>query len=473
MGPGRAVLHRAVVAGALLALCAGLGSAAEPGRPSSGDAARAAATPARATPGKAARSPEASPERAAAARGELADLRGRIDALQRKLAGAEGVRNEAGDALRASERAISEARRRLFEIAAERQRVEAEITRLTGEAGRAQARLEQHQAGLAALLVRLQVAGDPQPLRLALAGESPAEAARLLHYHRHLQRAHAQMIAELRASVDALRRVSGEQRRKAASLAALESEATRERARLDGERARHRAVLAKVSREIEASRRQMATLKRDEERLGQLVEQIARMLAERERARARTREAARPRPPAGGKAAAPPAPAREPSPAVAEGPSPPTSTGLRSERAPEPAAGGGGFAATRGRLALPVTGEIANRFGQARAEGGLEWRGVTILARAGQEVRSVAPGRVVFADWLRGFGNLLIVDHGEGYMTLYGNNESLLRRVGDAVRGGDAVATVGASGGSARSGVYFELRHQGRPIDPLAWAGLR
>ena len=133
----------------------------------------------------------------------------------------------------------------------------------------------------------------------------------------------------------------------------------------------------------------------------------------------------------------------------------------------------GAFASMKGRLALPLAGDITNRFGQPRADGGLQWRGITIVARPGQEVRAVAPGRVVFADWLRGFGNLLIVDHGDGYMTLYGNNESLLRRVGEGVRGGDPVATVGSSGGSGPAGLYFELRHQGKPLDPLGWSATR
>jgi septal ring factor EnvC (AmiA/AmiB activator) len=92
-----------------------------------------------------------------------------------------------------------------------------------------------------------------------------------------------------------------------------------------------------------------------------------------------------------------------------------------------------------------------------------------IAARAGDEVRAVAGGRVVFADWLRGFGNLLIIDHGEAYMTLYGYNETLYKRVGDMIRGGERIATVGSSGGNADSGLYFELRHEGRPLDPLRW----
>ena len=133
----------------------------------------------------------------------------------------------------------------------------------------------------------------------------------------------------------------------------------------------------------------------------------------------------------------------------------------------------GPFEQLKGRLALPVRGELGNRFGSPRIDGGVTWKGVFIAARAGEDVRAVADGRVVFADWLRGFGNLLIVDHGDAYMSLYGNNESLYKRVGDEIRGGEAVAAVGASGGNADSGLYFELRYQGRPLDPLDWVSIR
>jgi septal ring factor EnvC (AmiA/AmiB activator) len=97
------------------------------------------------------------------------------------------------------------------------------------------------------------------------------------------------------------------------------------------------------------------------------------------------------------------------------------------------------------------------------------WKGLFLRASASQSVKAVAAGRVVFADWLRGFGNLLIVDHGDGYMSLYGNNETLLKQVGDTLRGGDTIAAVGNSGGNEESGLYFELRHEGNPIDPMKW----
>ena len=141
----------------------------------------------------------------------------------------------------------------------------------------------------------------------------------------------------------------------------------------------------------------------------------------------------------------------------------------RNERVPEPQTLASAFSALRGQLALPVRGELSGRFGSPRSDGGLTWKGLFLAAKGGESVRAVAAGRVVYADWLRGFGNLLIVDHGENYMSLYGYNETLLKRVGDEVSGGDPVATVGNSGGGTESGLYFELRHQGKPFDPMTW----
>jgi septal ring factor EnvC (AmiA/AmiB activator) len=127
----------------------------------------------------------------------------------------------------------------------------------------------------------------------------------------------------------------------------------------------------------------------------------------------------------------------------------------------------------RGRLSLPVRGELARRFGAPRGAAGTEAKGVFIRAPEGQPVRAIAGGRVVYAEWMRGFGNLLIVDHGEAYLSIYANNESLLKQVGDTVGAGEAVATTGASGGNEETGLYFEMRHFGRAFDPLAWVKLK
>jgi len=142
----------------------------------------------------------------------------------------------------------------------------------------------------------------------------------------------------------------------------------------------------------------------------------------------------------------------------------------RSEALPGPTRGN--FASLRGKLRLPARGDITGRFGEAR-EGGSAWRGVFIRAAEGTPVHAVATGTVVFSGWLRGFGNLLIVDHGNEYLTVYGNNQAILKQVGDNVTGGEAVASAGSSGGQAETGIYFELRHRGSPVDPLQWAALR
>jgi len=139
---------------------------------------------------------------------------------------------------------------------------------------------------------------------------------------------------------------------------------------------------------------------------------------------------------------------------------------------PDNESAGTNFAALKGKLRLPVRGDVTNRFGANRADSGISWKGLFIKANEGAEVKSVAGGRVVFADWLRGFGNLIIVDHGSGYMSLYGNNQAILKQAGDTVHGGDAIAYVGNSGGNESNGLYYELRSQSRPFDPLSWSNL-
>jgi septal ring factor EnvC (AmiA/AmiB activator) len=128
----------------------------------------------------------------------------------------------------------------------------------------------------------------------------------------------------------------------------------------------------------------------------------------------------------------------------------------------------GAFASLKGKMAAPINGRIAARFGAKRGDGP-SWKGMFIKAAEGTEVRAVAPGRVVVADWLRGFGNLIIVSHGGEYLSIYGNNQTLLKHVGDPVKAGDVIASAGNTGGNEESGLYFELRYLGKPFDPAGW----
>lgn len=376
-------------------------------------------------------SQDAAPAGAGAREKELRELRGRIEALQKGLAAAEEQKTEAVDALRESERAISETNRALRDLGAQSSELDQRLRELGEETRQREAALKSQQALLARLLHQQYLGGHSEPLRLLLNREDPNEIARRLHYFGYISRARGQLITETRDSLERLRLLSHETSQKAAELAAVTAESRSLRDRLAREKRAHGRVLARISRDIQRQRREIGTLKRNEVRLARLVERLSKVIA------------------------------RTPAPRV------------RNERVPQATGVAGAFPGLKGKLHLPVRGELANRFGSPRADGGVVWKGLFIAARAGEEVKAIADGRVVFADWLRGFGNLIIVDHGDAYMSLYGNNEALYKQVGDAIRAGEPLAAVGASGGNADSGLYFELRHQGRPLDPLDWVVIR
>ena len=131
------------------------------------------------------------------------------------------------------------------------------------------------------------------------------------------------------------------------------------------------------------------------------------------------------------------------------------------------------FASRAGQLPWPIQGRFVASFGSSRNQGDLKWNGVLISSQYGDPVRAVSHGRVVFSDWLQGFGFITILDHGNGYMTLYGHNESLFKQAGDWVAAGEVIATVGDSGGHSRPALYFEVRERGKPVDPRKWCSER
>jgi len=368
---------------------------------------------------------------ATAQKQELNALRSRIETLQKTLAESEETKNETADALRESERAISESNRLLRGLTEDQRAVNARLTELRDQNQRASGDLEAQRNRLARLLYQQYTGGQPDALKLLLNREDANRIARDIFYLTYLARARAELIANLRSNLGRISDLTQETQQESAELAAINAAQQAQRQRLEAEKAARKAVLVKVSRQIEKQRKEISTLKRDEARLAKLIEQLSKMIA-------------RTKPP-----------------------------GLRNERLPDGAAVTGAFGQLKGRLNLPVRGELKNRFGGPREGSGVLWKGLFIASPAGQDVKAIAAGRVVFADWLRGFGNLLIIDHGDGYMSLYGNNESLYKQVGDAARGGETVAAVGNSGGNMDSGLYFEIRHQGVAFDPLGWVSLK
>lgn len=422
---------------------------------------------------------------AAAPNQELETLRERIRQTQQELSAAEESRHEAVDALRESERAISEANRALRDLGRQHEAARTELGDLENRAAVAKETVKRELGVLEKSLRHGYVDARIRTLPLLLSGGEPNRALREVQYLGYISRSRADLIQSLREHLRTLDGLTASLRTKTEELDRIRGEQLTQRQKLQEEQDARRKVAAKLSRKIAVQRADLATMQRDENRLTRLVEELARMLAKREAERRKRAEVARIE--AQRKAARAAAAKRksESTAQIAAGP-PPTA-------APEPGhvgepSGGGSevgpppeavedtgphvaFGRLRGRLPWPVRGELAHRFGSQREDSALSWKGVFIRASSGAEVKAVAPGRVVFADWLRGFGNLMILDHGGGYMSLYGNNESLYSQVGDNVLAGQAVASVGNSGGNSETGLYFELRFQSRPLDPMNWVG--
>lgn len=376
----------------------------------------------------------------------LESMRDQRAALEKQLKAAQTSHAATADQLRDTEKAISAAGRKLRMLGDERTAARNELAERERELRRQEHQVATRQAQLAQLLrhqFRPQEAGG---LASVLAGDNPAAAARDRHFLALLSQAKAELIADLRRDAGETRSLADDVRQRGEKLAELARHEEDERTVLHQRQQERQAVLAKIAGQIKAQRREIETIRQSEERLGNLVATLARRPAATAPAPKKSVSAGKPAPPARIVAA-------------------------------EPVAAAGSFARLRGKLALPVRGAITGRFGGRREDGQSLWKGLFIRAAEGSDVRAVARGSVVFADWLRGYGNLVIIDHDDGFLSVYGNNQSVLADVGQKVDAGTTVATVGASGagggGLADSGLYFELRHQGRAFDPSQWLGVR
>jgi len=359
---------------------------------------------------------------------ELDNLRKRITNLQQELEKTSESKSEAADTLRESERAISDSNRKLADLAQQQRTAGHTLVQLQQQARQLERDMRGQQALLGKMLYQQYLGGKQEYLRLLLNNHDPNQVAREMQYYEYIAHSRAAWLKTLRNNLAQLNMVTTQTRQKSAEIAALQEEQRSQKQTLEKDKRTHQQVLVKIAHQLKQQRREIGRLQRDENRLAQLVEKLSRMLAQ------------------------------------------PKGKGMFSNNnLPDDRFDGSPFEQLRGRLTLPVKGEVSNKFGNARPDSTVLWKGLFLRAAANQPVKAVAAGRVVFADWLRGFGNLLIIDHGKGYMSLYGNNETLYKQVGDVLRGGDTIAAVGNSGGNEDSGLYFELRHEGKPLDPMKW----
>lgn len=348
---------------------------------------------------------------------KLEKLQKSIAKVQQHLKGNKKQRSHVVTELKTLEVEISKNARALKTLEKNVNKNRSQVKKLKDELARLNRQLANQRTILSDQIRSAYGMGHQQNLKMLLNQQDPAQAGRTQTYFNYLSRAREQQITsflatlELKEQTEIDFKLSLESQNK---LLKLQKEKKRQRQK---QRFQRKKLLKELSKKIKNQETTLSSLENSRGRIENLLKSLGELLADI-----------------------------------------PTSP---SENKP--------FLSLKGRLPWPVKGRFINKFGQSKNYGDLKWNGVLIKTRLGTPVRAISHGRVAFADWLQGFGFITIIDHGEGYMSLYGHNESLLKQAGDWIQAGEIIATAGDSGGQLVSGVYFEIRSRGKPINPAKW----
>lgn len=350
---------------------------------------------------------------------ELEDVRDRISAIKESMDASAAERDQLTTELQEAEIAISEQRLRIKEVEQEQRYTTRKKEELDADLAEREAHLDKQSAALAAQVRAAYMSGSQEKIRLLLNQRDPATLGRLMAYYRYLNDYRAENIGAVIEQIRQLDTLRSKIAAEEARLAGLAKTRYSELTRLNQAQENRTALLASLRQKISTEGQEVERLAAQEKDLTRLIAELTSILSDY------------------------PISSEEP------------------------------FSEHKGKLTWPVAGTLLHDFGQPRVGGKVKWNGVVLGAPRGREVRAIYHGRVAFADWLAGMGLLVIIDHGENYMTLYGYNETILKNAGDWVAPGDVIATVGDSGGQSQASLYFELRRGKRPVNPRRWVTRR
>ena len=345
---------------------------------------------------------------------QLKALKTEIEKVASQVRNDKAAKDRLARELRTAEMSVSDVRRSLDDLREQRADNARRRAALAEDRRKRQADLAKERDGLAGQLRAAYLIGSEEPLKLLLNQKDPARAGRMFAYYSYFGRARADTIAGINTKLADLDRLDHDIAAADERLAGIEAQRKAELGKLDNARAQRGKVLASLQVESKERAESLERMKREQGALEKLLNELKRAIQR----------------------------------------FPPDNN---TE-----------FGRLRGRLAWPVEGRLVARFGETRG-GTVKWDGVLLSVERGVPVRAVYSGRVVYADWLPGLGLLTIVDHGDGYLSLYGHNDRLYKAAGERVAAGEPIAAAGDSGGRSRPELYFEIRKGGRPIDPAPW----
>ena len=348
---------------------------------------------------------------------ELRQLKKRINKLRDELNQVRSKHDKARAELQETESRIGSLVQNLRKLSTRLANQKRRLSKLENDRKTYRTDVNQQRALLEEQIHAAYVIGRQEYMKLLLNQENPATMGRAVTYYSYFNKARSNRINRAFDSLKKLESVERSIHRETNTLKELQKQKRRDKAALENTIRARQLLVANLKTQMLSKGEQLGHLVENERQLEKVLNVIRKMLADI------PAEAGKKRP----------------------------------------------FSRLRGKLTWPVVGKVRKLFGRKRAGGQVSWNGVLIRAREGNNVRAVARGRVAYADWLRGYGLLVILDHGDGYMSLYGHNQSLYKETGDWVEANEVIAAVGKSGGQQSSGLYFEIRHNGKPSNPVKW----
>ncbi len=346
----------------------------------------------------------------------LEDVQKQIAVIQRGLEAKAGSQSRLEQQLSSAEKQLNDQHKSLRALKKKQQQYNLKLKQLNHRQDRLSESLQTQRQKLKSQLRTAYFMGGQGQLKVLLNQQDPSALARTVKYFDYLNHARMQVIDSTQTILAEIKSNSAEIEKHTRDLDMLAAASQRKYEEIKEIRGNRRAVLKKLKKEISENKQSVVKLKEDEVRIQELIASL---------------------------------------------------TGIFSDIPPE--TDNVPFSQLKGRLPWPVEGKLLNAFGEAQARGDLNWQGIQIAAPGGLAVRAVSNGRVAFADWIPRFGLILLLDHNNGYMTLYAHNQTLYKETGDWVSSGEVIASVGDSGGGDRELLYFEIRHNGKPLNPAQW----
>ena len=368
------------------------------------------------------------------AKNNLNKIQKQIDLIDKEIKKNSKVKKGLNKSLKKHEKEISATKKEIYKAKKKQKSNKKKLASLNKKLKKLELEMLKRKKLQSEILYQSYIKPKPGYLQLFLEGINPNEVSRQINYIGFLTKAQNENILELNKIRENISSTKKSTKRILKNVTQLRKKKEKNAKKLEKRKKAKKITLSKISKKLKSQKSKKQKLQQDEKKLSNLVKNLMlKLKAEEKKRRVEKKEI------------------------------------TDKKKIVDIEAYKINFAKLKKKLKLPIKGKIIHKYNSKRRDTGTRWKGLFIKAKEGSNVTSVASGQVVFSDWLRGFGNIIIIDHGKSYMSLYGNNDSLLKQKGEYIKGGDVIALSGNSGGNKNNGLYYELRHNGKPFNPLKW----